>query len=83
MRACDLKDCVLSNEKYLRFKDVLGRFTDSFRATTEQLGKDLLAIRECRALLNPPLGVMTEGEQENYWKWLLEVCRLHGFAPAD
>jgi hypothetical protein len=83
MRACELRDRVLSQEKYLRFKDLLGRFAENFRARAEPLGKDLLAVTQCRLQLDPVLRVMTEREQENHWQWLLEVCRLHGFEPAD
>jgi hypothetical protein len=82
MHACDLRDRVLPGEEYLRFKDVLGEFKESFLGRAEPLGKGLLSVTECRVQLNPPSGLMTDSEQEKQWQWLLEVCRLHGFEPT-
>jgi hypothetical protein len=78
MRACNPKDRVLSQDAYHQFKNALRGFLGSFSVKPQPLAKDLVSLTECRLQLNPPLGTMTEAEQEKHWHWVLEVCKTHG-----
>jgi hypothetical protein len=86
MKATDLTDNVLSNDRYEAFKKMIKGCDATFTATELRLGTDSVELRGCRVVHDASTEFVRHGsppkkDSEAEWKHILDGCEHYGFRP--
>jgi hypothetical protein len=86
MKATDLTDNLLSNDKYESFKSVMEGCYATFTATELPHEPGSVKLRRCRVVYDSSLDFVRHGsprptESEAEWHHILGVCKQFGFDP--